>query len=147
MSDITTIWVAQKGRGDWAITGTQLQAGNDLQTAVLISLFSNRIANTDDAILDGSGDPRGWWGDDDQYPIGSRLWLLERAKQDQKTLAHARDYIAEALQWLIDDGAVASFDIFVEWTRTSALGMNVVAHKQDGTTQAMNFAWAWKGIS
>ncbi len=147
MSDITTIWVASNGRGDWSLSGTQLQSGNDLQTSVLISLFTDRMANTDDAILDGSGDTRGWWADDAQYSVGSRLWLLERAKQEQSTLIRARDYITEALQWLIDDGVVASFDIYVEWTRASVLGMQIVAHKQDGTTEAMNFAWAWKGTN
>ena len=147
MPDITTIWVAAEGWGDWTLSGTQLQSGSDLQTSVLLSLFTDRLANTDDTIPDGSGDPRGWWADDAQYPIGSRLWLLERAKQEQSTLIRARDYITEALQWLIDDGVVASFDIYVEWARASVLGMQVVAHKQNGTTEAMNFAWVWKGTN
>jgi len=147
MSDIQTIWVTPQGRGDWSFSGTQLQSGSDLLTSVLISLFSDRVANADDAILDGSGDPRGWWGDDGQYPVGSRLWLLERAKQNQDTLGRARDYIAEALQWMIDDGVVLSFDILVEWTRASVLGMQIIARRQDGTSEALNFAWAWKGIN
>jgi phage gp46-like protein len=147
MSDIRTIWVASNGRGDWSLSGAQLQSGNDLQTSVLISLFTDRIANTDDAVMDGSGDPRGWWADDAQYPVGSRLWLLERAKQESNILIRARDYITEALQWLIDDGVVATFDIYVEWTRASVLGMQVIAHRQNGMTEAMNFAWAWKGTN
>lgn len=147
MSDIRTVWAASNGRGDWSLSGAQLQSGSDLQTSVLISLFTDRIANTDDVIMDGSSDPRGWWADDAQYPVGSRLWLLERAKQESSTLIRARDYITEALQWLIDDGVVVAFDIYVEWTRASVMGMQVVAHKQDGTTQAMNFAWAWKGTN
>lgn len=147
MSDITTVWSPQQGRGDWLLEGPALQAGNDLQTSVFISLFTERVANPDDAILDGTNDPRGWWGDEMHYPIGSRLWLLERAKQDQSTLFRARDYMTEALQWLIDDGVVASFDIFVEWTGTALLGMRIVAHKKNGNTEAMNFTWAWKGIN
>ena len=54
----------------------------DLQTAILISLFTDAQASPDDMIQDGSGDPRGWWGDlGSSKPIGSKLWLLGRAKQ------------------------------------------------------------------
>lgn len=131
-----------------AVAGSgDLRSGSDLQTAVLISLFTDRVANGDDAIPDGTADPRGWWADDQQYPIGSRLWLLGRAKQDQLTLIRAKDYIAEALQWLKDDGVVASFDVYVEWSRPSVLGMQVVAHKPNGTSETMQFAGAWKGIN
>lgn len=148
MRDTVTTWVPALGRGDWLLNGAQLAAGGDLQTAVLISLFSDRVANPDDVIPDGSGDPRGWVGDLGQdYPIGSRLWLLSRAKQTGETLARAQDYIAEALQWLIDDGAVAKFDILVEWTRASQLRANVIAYKTDGTNTALNFLSVWKGIN
>src|SRR5579875_2938906 len=79
--DITTFWDPQSGRGDWALAGAQLARGDDLITSVAISLFTDRIANADDPIPDGSTDPRGWWGDlDETYPIGSRLWLLDRSK-------------------------------------------------------------------
>jgi phage gp46-like protein len=148
MSDTLTTWVPALGRGDWLLRGAQLAAGGDLQTAVLISLFSDREANPDDVIPDGSGDPRGWVGDLGQdYKIGSRLWLLSRAKQTGETLARAQDYIDEALQWLIDDGVVAKFDILVEWTRRSQLGANVIAYKVDGTTEALNFLSVWKGLN
>jgi phage gp46-like protein len=146
MADISTIWSPVNLRGDWLLAGTQLQSGQDLVSAVLISLFSDRIANPDDVIPDGTNDPRGWWGDDAAHPIGSRLWLLSRAKQTTDTLARAQTYIAEALQWLIDDGVVARFDIYVEWTRASFLGARVVAYKNDGTTLSTSFQSAWKGL-
>lgn len=145
MSDIATIWSST--RGDWQQMGADLKSGNDLSTAVIISLFSDRQANADDVIPDGSGDPRGWWGDVGQYMIGSRLWLLERAKRTQQTIALAQGYIEEALQWLIDDGVVAKFDVYVEWTQQHMLGAQVTAYRTDGTTQAMNFGWAWIGTN
>lgn len=110
MSDTATIWVRDLGRADWAMDGLALQAGSDLETAIIISLFSDREANPDDVIPDGTRDPRGWIGDVDQphYKVGSRMWLLDRAKQTTGTLRRANDYIAEALQWLIADRVVAS---------------------------------------
>jgi phage gp46-like protein len=144
MSDTTITWNPKLGIGDWTLIGAQLQAGNDLQTAVYISLFSDRAANGDDVIPDGSQDPRGWWGDSDQaVPIGSRLWLLRRAKQTIETLNLAKDYITEALQWLLDDGVVGKFDITVEWSSPGLLGANVVAHRPSGGPTAMQFFWNW----
>lgn len=148
MSDTTTVWTRELGRGDWVMHGAGLASGDDLQTAILISIFSDREADLDDVIPDGTGDPRGWIGDvDQQYKIGSRIWLLERAKQTQETLRLANDYIAQSLQWLIDDEVVASFEITTEWTRAGMLGASVTAYQKSGATQALNFSWVWKAIN
>lgn len=147
-TDITIFWDSANNRGDWATQGPVLATGNDLETAILVSLFTDRMAAADDEIPDGSGDPRGWWGDaGGTTQIGSRLWLLRRAKQTTETLQRAYDYIAEALQWLIDDGVVAKFDITVEWTRASMLGAMVVAYQQDGTQVSTAYTWVWNGIN
>lgn len=147
-TDIQVFWDPNNSRGDWQTLGPDLATGNDLQTAILISLFTDRQAAPDDVIPDGTGDPRGWWGDSGGTTlIGSRLWLLRRAKQTTETLQRAYDYIAEALQWLIDDGVVASFDITVEWQRATFLGAKIVAHQQNGTNQSTAFQFVWNGIT
>ena len=140
MSDITSVWNSDQQYGDWQRQANDLATGQDLRSAVAISLFTDRVANHDDVIPDGTGDPRGWWADDD-VPIGSRLWLLARAKQtdDVRALAHA--YITEALQWLITDKVVDHFDITVEWTRPGLLGMQVVAYQPNGPAEPMQFVW------
>lgn len=144
MSDITISWSAADGRGDWTIApGGDLDTGDDLATAILLSLFTDRQANADDAIPDGTTDRRGWWGDPE---IGSRLWLLDRSKQTEAVRRKAADYIAEALQWLVDDGVVARFDIAVAWERRSFLGATVIAYRTDGRSVAVSYAWAW-GVS
>lgn len=143
MSDISIAWSPALGRGDWVQLGAQLQASNDLATAVMISLFTDRVALTDDVIPDGTNDPRGWWGDDPSTPIGSRLWLLSRAKQTTETLARAHDYITEALKWLIDDAVVSRFEITTEWTRAGQLGARVVAFEEGGAVLTMNSSSAW----
>ncbi|SIT50433.1 Mu-like prophage protein gp46 [Paraburkholderia piptadeniae] len=148
MADTKTAWDPTLGRGDWVLSGALLQTGDDLETAVLISLFSDRQAAADDEIPDGTTNPRGWWGDlDSDTQIGSRLWLLSRAKQTTETLQRANDYIVEALQWLIDDGVVASFDIAVEWTQAGRLGALIVAHKTNGTTTSVAYQSLWSAIT
>jgi len=149
MPDISLVWDVDNSRGDWQLVGPVLLTGNDLASAALISLFSDRIANPDDVIPDGTDDPRGWWGDlGEDQPIGSRLWLLSRAKQTQETLNNAVDYSREALQWFIDDGVVARIDVFAQWVRTSFLGLQAIFYNQDGTTAAaLSYAWAWNQIA
>ena len=145
MSDITTVW--NTTNGDWQQAGASLKSGGDLQTAILISVFSDRVALPSDTILDGSNDPRGWCGDDPTTPIGSRIWLLERSKQTTQVLGLAKSYLAEALQWLIDAKIVASFDILTEWTAAGTLGAQITAHKPVGAALSLNFQWAWTGIN
>ncbi|WP_269501113.1 phage GP46 family protein [Burkholderia sp. IMCC1007] len=148
MPDITVIWDVDNSRGDWEFVAPALVTGNDLPSAVLISLFTDRAANPDDAIPDGSGDPRGWWGDiGEDKPIGSRLWLLDRSKQTQEVLSDARDYIFEALQWLVDDGVVASIDAQTQWVRDTFLGAQIVLYQPNGSQISMTYAWAWKQLS
>lgn len=145
MSDISTIW--KQTHGDWQMAGADLGSGGDLATAVLISLFTDRVAIPDDVIPDGSADPRGWWGDDPTTPIGSRLWLIFRGKRTQDTVSNAQNYAEEALRWMEDDGAIAGFDVYVEWQTPSTLAMRVTLFKNDGTKQTIAFAWVWNGVN
>ncbi|HZR34767.1 MAG TPA: phage GP46 family protein [Nevskia sp.] len=148
MTDTATIWDVQNGRGDWVLVGRKLQDGNDLDTAVIISLFTDRTAAPDDVIPDGSSNPRGWWGDTDpQHPIGSRLWLLDRSVQTQEVLARANDCCAEALQWLIDDGVAASIDVNAFFPAREMLGVEITINRTDGTVVPMKFQWSWKQLN
>lgn len=147
MTDIATVWQPLNGCGDWLLDGSQLRAGDDLETAVLISLFSDRLAATDDVIPDNTTDPRGWWGDEQGSPaIGSRLWLVSRAKLTPDLPARAKDYIVEALQWLIDDGVAAKVDVTTQ-ASSSRLEALVTIYRTDGISRALRFGWAWQGVN
>jgi phage gp46-like protein len=147
MSDTSTIWNSAISYGDWQLSGTNLTTGNDLITAVLISLFTDRLTNSDDVIPDGTTDRRGWVGDlDADVQIGSRLWLLSRAKLTKETAVIAKNMAQEALQWMIDDSVVASFDIITEVIFPNRLNMQVVAYKKDGTRIALDLTHAWMGL-
>ncbi len=118
---------------DWAIVNGALAIDDGLDTAVALSLFSDRLANPDDVLPAGDGDRGGWWGDAYLPPlngqpdrIGSRLWLLARALQTQETARRAQAYVQEGLQWMEIDGVVAS--VTVPMPTFPAPGyMNIVA--------------------
>lgn len=112
-----------------------------LVRAVLISLFTWRRANADDTLPNPKGFRMGWWGD--TYPavandrIGSRLWLLARAKLTPTTVQRAQDYAEEALQWLIDDGVAARIAVRAERQGLSALALQCTLFAADGTANAV----------
>jgi len=138
MADIQTVWNTEKGIGEYALKNGSLQSGKDIETAVLISLFTDRLADVNDDLPDATtntrADRRGWWGDTGQeYSIGSRLYLLDRRKAPLLIEKDAVNYATEALQWMIDDVVVARFDIQAKFTRPNQLRLMVIAYRQDGS--------------
>jgi len=123
-----------------------LASANPLVRAVVISLFTWRRAAPDD---DLPGDQRmGWWGDSvptvPNDRIGSRLWLLARAKLTSETLTRATEYAREALHWLIDDGIAARVDVESARVNTFTLGLACRIYKADGTVLAdIRFSDVW----
>jgi len=142
MADIAVFWDSAGNRGDWRFVGAGLATGSPISTAILISAFTDRLAAVDDEIPDGSGDPRGWWGDSGEpYQIGSRMWLLRRAKQTDETLQRAYDYLAEAFKWMVEDGVAIGFEIAVKWAARGVLVASVVARLNDGTSVLQELGW------
>jgi phage gp46-like protein len=146
--DVSALWNVAEGRADWALVGPDLQQDPGLVTAVILSLFTDARADSDDVIPDGSGDRRGWWGDTGKdRPIGSKLWLLERRKATPQTLLDAKSYAAEALAWLITDGVAVAVDVAAAWVRANVLGLVVTVSEPDGRKSVFNFESAWAGLS
>lgn len=142
-----TVWIqrldASGGYGDWILAGANdqaesrggLRAEAALHTATLLCLFTDRQAEDEDVLPTNDGDRRGWWGDSirlEEEPagvlLGSRLWLLERAVLTDRTPAIAKEYAAEALAVLVEQGAVARTDVEVSVDRTAGALFIVVRH-------------------
>lgn len=114
---------------DWSLLsdGT-LDDTQALATAVIVALGTDHLADASDLLPDPDDtDRRGWWGDFDSeeiwdgWPIGSRLWLLQRDKitgsgaQRGATTVRVEHYIYEAIQPFLDR-RIGSH-LFVEATR------------------------------
>ena len=169
--DIQTSWNAQTGFGDWLLDpttislwvdetgasivdqngmpidseidlGMGLVQGGDLFTAVLISLFSDAAADDDDVIPDGSTNRRGWWGG----PIGSKLWLLSRAKQTAEVLLQAQGYISQALAWLVSDGVASTVNVSTSYPLPGQLSAKISINRGDGKPLTIGFANLWADL-
>ena len=150
--DILVQWDNTNTIGDWSLAEGDLQTGQDLETACLVSLFTDKLATPDFVPTDGTSDRRGWWADlyNDQ-PLGSNLWQLERAKKTRDTLGLARRYAQDALQWLVDDGVAASVVVDTRWlgdpTGSTMMGIAIAITAPNGSLTRFVFGYMWSGLA
>lgn len=148
MSDLGLTWDVDSFSADFSIAANDLATDDGLETAMILSLFTDRRAEDGDDLPDGETDRRGWWAD--AHPVipsdrfGSRLWLLDRAKQTQETLDLAEAYAREALQWLLDDKVSDRIEITASIPRLDVLGLEVTVYKPqvDPVSYRFNYTWA-----
>lgn len=145
MADISTRWAGLDG--DWLLSGADLASDWGLETSVVISLFTDGLAELDETPR--GAQRRGWWGDAfASIPgdrIGSKLWLLAREKQLPATLARAEAYVSAALQWLVDDGVAGAVTVRAEWIRQGTLGVAVEVQRRARAVDQYRFELFWKG--
>jgi phage gp46-like protein len=149
--DVYLLWDNANAGGDWSLADGDLQTGQDLETACLVSLFTDKLATPDFVPTDGSSDRRGWWADPylDQ-PLGSNLWQLERAKKTRDTLGLAKRYAEDALAWLVTDGVASDIAVNTSWLGgggSTLLGIGIAIVRPDGSLTRFLFGWAWAGLA
>lgn len=129
----------ETGRGgcaDWVVadeTETERNRGgfksqDPLHTAIIICLFTDKRRPDSIPSPDGSDDRRGWHGNSydvdsaaGERELGSLLWTLDRSLIDDQTLRMAVHFSADALQTLVDQGAVDHFEIEAEADRLNGI--------------------------
>lgn len=149
MPDITVTWDPINNRGDWSAANGDLVTGSDLETSVLICLFTDRVLPDDMTPPDGTDDRRGWAGDTyAELPIGSRLWTLRRRSISNVSalLRDAQDICNEALAPLLTDGVAANIDVQTFYPSPGQLGIIVTITEPNGNVSTFNYQWAWSGV-
>jgi len=151
--DLKITWDDNLFTGDFDVLRGDLATDSGITTAVILSLFTERRAAEDDPLPDPDNlDRRGWWGDlinpyveGDQ--IGSKMWLLEREKTIDSVLIRAKQYLDEALTWLIDDGVCTKIDTYLERQGDPGqdqLAYIVTIYKNDEREINLNFNLQWE---
>ena len=135
MADIALFYNQGTNRFDWDISSGDiavagvLSGTSDLETAVILSLFCDRLANPDYVLPKNVTDRRGWWGDVyEPTPSGSNLWQLKYIPKTNNILQIAVKMCNDALQWMITDGVAASVVTTANWyapNRTDILVLNI----------------------
>ncbi len=146
MTDIALIPIQGDFSADIAVLNGDLQSDEGMNTAIIISLFTDARADDDDALPQENADRRGWWADA-YAPIpgdvtGSKLWLLSRAKQTSAVLIQARQYALDALAWLIADGVAASVEVTASFPQRGWLGLAVEVDRPSGPGR-LHYDYVW----
>ncbi|MDA8049957.1 MAG: phage GP46 family protein [Rhodospirillales bacterium] len=149
--DIALLYDPVQRRCDVAFAGKDFVLDQTPASAMLMSLFADRRAHPDDEVPAGanlwSAPPsfvtrRGWCGDglDPQGRfVGSRLWLLARRKESERTRQDAEGYVAEALDWLNTERNLA-VQVTVRWQVPGPSGMLSIRVRAGETTLALQQA-------
>lgn len=146
MADIRSTWDAAGQRAVWLLSGADLAADDGLETAVLLSLFTDATATAEEMAAAGVSVRRGWWADAYAGDVaGSKLWLLTREKALSEVVERARGYATEALQWLVDDGVVESVAVDAE-AQGEVLALEVTITRRGEPAQQYRFDSFWRGI-
>lgn len=136
MSDFGLTWDNDLGVMDLSVEDGDIVADEGLQTAVLLSIFTDRRGDPDSELL--TTNLKGWWGDqfladaDDFH--GSRIW------QDGKDSAH----LDEALQWMIDDGVCEDFSAQISQNGTRG-DYEIIIYRPESETIDFRFDRVWDG--
>lgn len=141
MSDLK-LEIKDDGEIDLAVSETDIETDAGLQSAIMISLFTDKRASVDE-LPAGETDQRGYWGDaleEDGSSLGSKLWLLDRSKITNKELDRAKAYCEEALKWLIDEKIASSVTVTVERRGDKRFIVVEVARK-NGTDAKFSYVW------
>lgn len=141
--DVQIVWNANGFGGDIAMSAGDLLSGNDIQTAVLISLFTDKVAPAGYKHTDGTTDRRGWWAD--TYtgdPIGSLLWTYMRAKRTTETMNNIVDEVKKSLAWMLTDGVATSVAVRAQWLNQwgLALAVTIVTPPPESQPVLLNFS-------
>lgn len=135
-------------QADLSYINGDLESEMGFASAIIISLFTDAKAQSDDVLPDiNNNDRRGWWGDlvspeTEGDRIGSKLWLLERSKTEPSILFRAKQYVEDSLRWMIEDGLASKIE--VETERQGKIGADILAigvniYLISGTVIAVSF--------
>lgn len=147
MADIALAFTDYRG-GDLVLSGQDLARDDGLESAVLVSLFTDRRADPEQLRAgDDATDLRGWWGDFNPDVVGdqsgSLLWLLQREKQTRETLARARQYAEQALAWMVQDRVARRVTVTTEYGGPGVMRIGVEIDRPDSTRVRYQYDYEW----
>jgi phage gp46-like protein len=142
---------------DWLRTPSgQLDETQEFATAVLIALNSDALADQSDVLPDPrDSNRRGWWGDLDAariwngWPLGSKLWLLTRAKivgskaREGATTARVDAYLRAALNPFITAGLCSEIAVSTTVVSPSHMRSRIRIYRGPKTAIELEYQAAW----
>jgi phage gp46-like protein len=146
-----SVWDDVQGFADWAAADLDetmnrggLRSKAAIGTAVILCMFTDKRVDPDHPLFYlADGDVRGYFGDGidvrtdlNEGPLGSLLWLLERAPMTiagVPVTTWAEQFTNEALQTLLDQGVCVRIDVTATaYAIEGRLEIVVALYRRDG---------------
>lgn len=121
---------------DLALDQDDVRAEGGLNTAVLMSIFSNLRIDEEggywaDYLADITGDR-----------LGSNLWRLSRGRNDQDNRLAMVSAIEDALAWLVEDSVAESVEVELSQINTDRVTFGIkINNFTDDRDTAFNLLW------
>jgi phage gp46-like protein len=143
---------------DWLqqpITGL-IDETAELISAVNVALMTDALAGPTDVLPDpNSTDRRGWWGDLEAdtiwggWPIGSKLWLLSRAKivdsgsREGATIARVQAYISACIQPFVNAKLASRFSVTATQVSKQRIDARVIIYRGPKSAIELQYQALW----
>lgn len=145
---------------DWLQTPTGLlDETEQLTSAVMVALNTDALADETEVLPDPrDADRRGWWGDMDAekiwggWTIGSKLWLLSRAKildrgsREGATVTRVESYIRAALKPFIDNGICSRVTVSARQASDKRITATVIIYRGPKPVISLAYQPIWQEI-
>lgn len=130
-------YLAKNSNGiyDISFSNGDFKKTQGLDTAIINSLNIDQRAEASEVMTPQNrrGNIIDELNDQNDFQIGSKLWLLSQKRANQETVSLAESYAYECLQWMIDDGLSES--IVVSGTLINDnIRLSITIKQSDGTT-------------
>lgn len=129
---------------DLNIKDGDLESDDGLETAVLISLYTDKRA-TQEEVPFGQSSRRGWWGDMfpdvDNDQIGSKLWTIDNEKQLLENIPIRENIISDALGWLVEDGVASDVAVVSSYPERGQVLDQITITRPSGDSSRFDVLW------
>lgn len=148
MSDLQILYDKKNSIFDLVLLDGDLALDQGLESSLLVSLFSDSLIDQDELPFQETK-LRGWWADGVDETLndstGSKLWLLDRAKQNDENLTLAQTFAEQATQWLLDDVISSEIEVSTSYLESGVIEIDIDITKPQGNTVNYKFDSTWLG--
>lgn len=144
---------------DWLLGENSFEGSDELIAQAIIAIGADSRADESDRLPDpDSIDRRGWWADTDAellhdgWPVGCRLWILDRAKitsigaAEGALAGRIHEYLRQAFEPFRQKRIITRYTIEVERTGLNSMAADVNLYRGDRAEIALRFQDLWSGI-
>jgi len=140
------------GYADVSLADRDVERDGGLETAILITLGTDKRVGDEEPLPDDGGYKGGWFGDNISYipddKIGWKGWLLRRSKTVNEVIAKCQEYLEDGFQWMLDDGIISDFQYTVTResinNRSTVLKMGLKFVRPGGQNIFYTFYYNWE---